>query len=80
MNDMENFYEIATIVLGCWVIVLHLAKKRARRMVFKLTYCIDRIAHRKWEVFKTNDGFEVVDSADGEVMLGVRDADKARAK
>lgn len=77
---MENFYEIATIVLGVWVIVLHLAKKRHKRMVYKLTYCIDRIAHRKWEAFKTDEGFQVVDSADGEVMLGVRDADKARAK
>jgi hypothetical protein len=49
-------------------------------MVFKLTVCIDNIAHRKWEAFKTDEGFQVVDSADGEVMLGVRDADKARAK
>ena len=77
---MENFYEIATIALGCWVIVLHMAKNKHRRMVFKLTVCIDNIAHRKWEAFKTDEGFQVVDSADGEVMLGVRDADKARAK
>lgn len=77
---MENFYEIATIVLGVWVLVLHSQKKRARRMVFKLTVCIDNIAHRKWEAFKTDEGFQVVDSADGEVMLGVRDADKANAK
>jgi hypothetical protein len=78
--EMENFYEIATIALGIWVVKLHLDKKRARRMVFKLTTCIDKIAHRKWEAFKTDEGFQVVDSADGEVMLGVRDADKARAK
>jgi hypothetical protein len=77
---MENFYEITTIALGVWVVKLHLDKKRARRMVFKLTTCIDKIAHRKWEAFKTDEGFQVVDSADGEVMLGVRDADKARAK
>jgi hypothetical protein len=80
MNDMENFYEIATIVLGLWVIVLHKAKNKHRRMVFKLTTCIDQIAHHKWEAFKTDEGFQVVDSADGEVMLGVRDATKARAK
>ena len=77
---MENFYEIATIVLGIWVIKLHLDKRRAVRMVYKLTHCIDKVAHRKWEIFKTDEGFQVVDSADGEVMLGVRDADKARAK
>ena len=77
---MENFYEIATIALGCWVIVLHMAKNRHRRMVFKLTTCIDQIAHHKWEAFKTDEGFQVVDSSDGEVMLGVRDATKARAK
>ena len=77
---MENFYEIATIVLGLWVIVLHKAKNKHRRMVFKLTTCIDQIAHHKWEAFKTDEGFQVVDSADGEVMLGVRDATKARAK
>jgi len=77
---MENFYEITTIALGVWVVKLHLDKKRARRMVFKLTTCIDKIAHRKWEAFKTDEGFQVVDSADGEVMLGVRDATKARAK
>jgi hypothetical protein len=77
---MENFYEIATIALGCWVIVLHKAKNKHRRMVFKLTTCIDHIAHRKWEAFKTDEGFQVVDSADGEIMLGVRDATKARAK
>ncbi len=77
---MENFYEIATIVLGVWVLVLHGQRKKARRMVFKLTVCIDNIAHRKWEAFKTDEGFQVVDSADGEVMLGVRDADKANAK
>jgi hypothetical protein len=77
---MENFYEIATIALGVWVVKLHLDKKRARRMVFKLTTCIDKIAHRKWEAFKTDEGFQVVDSADGEVMLGVRDATKARVQ
>jgi hypothetical protein len=75
---MENFYEMATIVLGCWVIVLHMAKNKHRRMVYKLTTCIDKIAHRKWEAFETNDGFEVIDSADGEVMLGVRDASKRK--
>lgn len=75
---MENFYEIATIVLGVWVLVLHGQKKKARRMVFKLTTCLDNIAHRKWQAFETNDGFEVVDSSDGEVMLGVRDAAKAK--
>jgi hypothetical protein len=77
---MENFYEIATIVLGVWVLILHMAKNKHRRMVFKLTTCIDHIAHRKWEAFKTDEGFQVVDSADGEIMLGVRDATKARAK
>jgi len=77
---MENFYEITTIALGVWVVKLHLDKKRARRMVFKLTTCIDKIAHRKWEAFKTDEGFQVVDSADGEIMLGVRDATKARAE
>lgn len=77
---MENFYEIATIVLGCWVVVLHLQKKRVRRMVFRLTTCIDNIAHRKWKAVETKDGFEVIDSSDGEIMLGVRDNDKARAK
>ena len=77
---MENFYEIATIVLGLWVLILHMAKNKHRRMVFKLTTCIDKIAHRKWEAFKTDEGFQVVDSADGEIMLGVRDATKARAE
>jgi len=77
---MENFYEIATIVLGLWVLILHMAKNKHRRMVFKLTTCIDHIAHRKWEAFKTDEGFQVVDSADGEIMLGVRDATKARAE
>jgi hypothetical protein len=76
--EMENFYEIATIALGVWVLVLHNQKKKAKRMVFKLTVCIDNIAHNKWEAFKTNDGFEVVDSSDGEVMLGVRDAAKRK--
>jgi hypothetical protein len=75
---MENFYEIATIALGVWVVKLHLDKKRARRMVFKLTTCIDKIAHRKWEAFETDEGFQVVDSSDGEVMLGVRDAAKRK--
>ena len=79
-NEMENFYEMATIVLGVWVLVLHAARKKHRRMVMKLTFCIDRIAHRKWKAVETNDGFEVIDTEDGEVMLGVRDADKSRAK
>jgi hypothetical protein len=78
VNEMENFYEIATIALGIWVVKLHLDKKRAKRMVYKLTYCIDKIAHHKWEAFKTDEGFQVVDSTDGEVMLGVRDADRAK--
>jgi hypothetical protein len=76
--EMENFYEIATIALGVWVLVLHKAKNKHRRMVFKLTTCIDQIAHRKWQAFETDDGFEVVDSSDGEVMLGVRDAAKRK--
>lgn len=75
---MENFYEIATIALGIWVVKLHLDKRRAVRMVYKLTYCIDKVAHHKWEIFKTDEGFQVVDAADGEVMLGVRDADRTK--
>jgi hypothetical protein len=75
---MENFYEIATIALGIWVVKLHLDNRRAKRMVYKLTYCIDKVAHHKWEIFKTDEGFQVVDSSDGEVMLGVRDADRAK--
>jgi hypothetical protein len=75
MYDMDNFYEIATIVLGVWNVVIHLKLQAKRRQTQRLMYSLDKIAHKEWQIVMTKGGFEVTDK-DGDTVLGVRDVTK----
>ena len=74
---MENFYEITTLILGCYVVVLHMARNKAKRVASKMTFTIDKISRGEWRAIETKSGFEVLD-AKGEMVISVRDADKAK--
>lgn len=74
---MENFYEITTVVLGVYIVILHMAKKKATRMANRMTYTVDKISQGEWRAVPTKSGFEVLD-AKGEMVISVRDADRAK--
>jgi len=69
---MNNLYEIATVVLGVWVLVLHLRLNRKTSFSNKLSVSLDRIAEGKWEIRSIDEGFEVYDKSDNERMISVR--------
>ena len=69
---MSILYEIATVVLGVWVLILHVRLNRKTSFSNKLSVSLDRIAEGKWEIKSINDGFEVYDKSDNEKMIAVR--------
>jgi len=69
---MNTLYEITTIVLGVWVLVLHVRLNRKTSFLNKLSVSLDRIADGTWEVRSIEDGFEVYDKSDNEKMIAVR--------
>ena len=69
---MSTLYEIATVVLGVWVLTLHVRLNRRMSLVNKLSQSLDLIAEGKWEVKQIKDGFEVYDKSDNEKMIAVR--------
>ena len=69
---MNTLYEIATIVLGVWVLILHVRLNRRMTLVNKLSQSLDHIADGTWEVKSIKDGFEVYDKSDNEKMIAVR--------
>jgi hypothetical protein len=60
---MNNLYEIATVVLGVWVLVLHVRLNRKTSFSNKLSVSLDRIAEGKWEIRSIDEGFEVIDKS-----------------
>jgi hypothetical protein len=69
---MNTLYEIATVVLGVWVLVLHVRLNRKTTFLNKLSVSLDHIADGTWEVRSIKDGFEVYDKSDNEKMIAVR--------
>ena len=69
---MSTLYEVTTIVLGVWVLVLHLRLNRKNTFLNKLSVSLDRIADGTWEVRSIDEGFEVYDKSDNERMMSVR--------
>lgn len=69
---MSALYEIATVVLGVWVLVLHVRLNRKTSFSNKLSMSLDRIAEGKWEIKSIDEGFEVYDKSDNERMISVR--------
>jgi len=69
---MSILYEIATVVLGVWVLILHVHLNRRMTLVNKLSQSLDCIADGTWEVRSIEDGFEVYDKSDNEKMISVR--------
>jgi hypothetical protein len=69
---MSTLYEVATVVLGVWVLVLHVRLNRKTTFLNKLSVSLDRIADGTWEVRSIDEGFEVYDKSDNERMMSVR--------
>ena len=67
---MSDFYEIATIVLGCVVVVQYMAKKKIERLTQRMFYMLDRLAHKDWAIRSTSDGYAVTDE-DGDKVFNV---------
>lgn len=69
---MENFYEMATIVLGCVVIAQYMAKKKLRLDMQRCLHLLDRIAQKDWTIHVTSEGYKVLDE-EGDIRFSVRD-------
>ena len=69
---MENFYEMATIVLGCVVIAQYMARKKHRLDMQRYMHMLDRIAQKDWTIHPTSDGYKVTDG-DGDIRFSVHD-------
>lgn len=65
---MNDFYEIATIVLGCVVVAQYFSKKIFKQ---KVMYMLDRIARRDWAIELTESGYAVLDE-EGDKIFSVR--------
>jgi hypothetical protein len=76
-DQMDNFYEIATIVLGCVVIAQYVAKKKIERLTQRMFYMLDRLAQKDWTIRSTSDGYMVTDE-DGDKVFNVTDKSKRR--
>ena len=74
---MNNFYEIATIVLGCAVIAQYMARKKHDRLLQRMFYMMDKLAHKDWVIRTTTEGYIVTDE-DGDKVFDVRDRGKSR--
>jgi hypothetical protein len=74
-DQMDNFYEIATIVLGCVVVAQYVAKKKIERLTQRMFYMLDKLAHKDWTIRSTSDGYMVTDE-DGDKVFNVSDRSK----
>jgi hypothetical protein len=72
---MDNFYEMATIVLGCVVVAQYMAKKKIERLTQRMFYMLDRLARKDWTIRTTADGYMVTDE-DGDKVFNVSDRSK----
>jgi hypothetical protein len=72
---MDNFYEMATIVLGCVVVAQYVAKKKIERLTQRMFYMLDRLARKDWTIRSTSDGYMVTDE-DGDKVFNVSDRSK----
>jgi hypothetical protein len=65
---MNNFYEMATVVLGCVVVAQYVAIKNIKWDRHKILYVFERVAVRDWAVQITKEGYEVVNE-DGKLQF-----------
>jgi hypothetical protein len=72
---MDNFYEMATVVLGCVVVAQYVAKKKIERLTQRMFYMLDRLARKDWTIRSTSDGYMVTDE-DGDKVFNVSDRSK----
>lgn len=68
---MDNFYEMATIVLGCVVVAQYITIKTIKWDRQKILYVFERVVVRDWAVQLTKEGYEVVNE-DGELQFRVK--------
>lgn len=72
---MDNFYEMATVVLGCVVVAQYMAKKKNERLTQRMFYMLDKLAHKDWIIRTTTEGYIVTDE-DGDKVFDVKDRRK----
>lgn len=72
---MDNFYEIATIVLGCVVIAQYFRLKKHNRTAQHMMHTINQISRKAWVIRETSEGFEVLDE-DGDRVVRIVDREK----
>lgn len=61
-------YEILVIALGIWNITLQLRLNTKRRQAHRLMYSLDMIAHKKWRIATTSNGFDIIDDEGDKAM------------
>jgi hypothetical protein len=76
-TDMDNFYEMTTIVLGCVVIAQYMGSKKHRLDMQRYMHMLDRIAKGDWSIYRTNEGYHVEDEV-GDKVFSVKDRRKSR--
>ena len=72
---MDNFYEMATVVLGCVVVAQYMAKKKNERLTQRMFYMLDKLAHKDWIIRTTTEGYIVTDEG-GDKVFDVKDRRK----
>ena len=64
-------YELVTIGLCVWNLILQLRLNSKRKQTQRLMYSLDKIAHKKWRIVTTEGGFEVIDQ-EGDTAMTVK--------
>lgn len=72
MNDM---YELATIMLGCVVVMQYIHIRKQVSIKQKLFFTLHQLAERKWKVEMGDGGFVVYDD-DGDRVMGAKISSK----
>jgi hypothetical protein len=65
---MNEFYEVATIVLGCIVVLQYIRIRKRDAHTHRLSFTLHQIAERKWTVETETGGFVVLDDGGDRIM------------
>lgn len=61
-------YEIATIVLGVWVVILHRKYSKSNTNLMRTTKALHMVALGEWTVSATEDEFTIFDDEGDKIM------------
>ena len=66
-----DMYEIATIILGIWVVILHLRYTKKDSLLMRTTKCLHMVALGEWTAEATETELTVYDD-EGDRLMHVR--------